>query len=149
MRDVRRPDAFEPLVERLTTPKLTETGVPVFQTIMDLLIFCSALGFAVQRRIPVPSSGKAVPFRIFENNQKDGYIFLVALAEKKQPSALATENDDETVRTFEEYAAGGLDELSAWLAENPADISGVQTLITKIQAKIPISPLTVENPAAL
>ena len=149
MRDIRRPDSLEPFVERLTTPKLTDTGVPVFPTIMDLLIFCAGVGFSVQRKSTVPASGKAVPVRIFENNQKDGYIFLIALAEKKDPSILAVEHEDEAARIFEEYAAGGLEEVGSWLSANPSDISGVQALIAKIQAKMPVAEIAVQNPTAV
>jgi dnd system-associated protein 4 len=149
MRDVRRPDSQEPLVERLTSAKMTEVGTPVFETIMDLLIFAASVGFAVGRRSPVPVSGKAVPVRIFENNNKEGYIFMLALAETKDPSVLAVENDDETVRIFEEYAAGGLEEIASWLAANPTDISGVQALISRIQAQLPERAAPSTNPSPI
>lgn len=133
MRDIRRPETLEPLVERLTNPQLPETGVPVFGTIMDLLIFAAGVGFAIKRRASVPSSGKAVPYRIFENNQKEGYIFLIALAHFQDSGAIACDKDDATAQIFEEYAAGGLEEIAAWLNEYPSDISGVQPLLSKIQ----------------
>lgn len=149
MRDIRRPDFAEPLVERLTTARVSETGAPVFPTIMDLLIFCAGVGLTTRRRVAVPSTGKAVPYRIFENNQKEGYIFLVALADKKDAAALAQENDDEAARTFEEYAAGGLEEVASWLNENAMDASGVQSLMAKIQAQIPSSVPTNSNPSPI
>lgn len=137
MRDIRRPESLEPIVERLTNPRHSEVGVAVFATIMDLLIFCAGVGFATGRRSSVPSSGKAVPYRVFENNQKEGYIYLVSLAEAKSPEVLAASNDDETVRCFEEYAAGGLQEVASWLAENPMDVSGVQSLLSRLQSQLP------------
>jgi dnd system-associated protein 4 len=149
VRDIRRPESAEPLVERLTNPRISETGAPVFPTIMDLLIFAAGVGLTVKRRIAVPSTGKAVPYRIFENNQKDGYIFLVALAEKENAAILAVENDDEIIKIFEEYAAGGLEQTATWLNENPTDISGVQSLIAKIQAQIPVTAPPVQNPNPL
>lgn len=149
MRDVRRPDALEPVVERLTNARMTDTGSPVFETIMDLLIFAAGVGFEKKRRTPVAGSGKAVPVRIFENNNKEGYIFMVALAEKKDPLVLATEHEDETVRIFEEYAAGGLEEIAAWLAENPTDISGVQALVSKTQAHLPAGATEGKNPSPI
>jgi dnd system-associated protein 4 len=149
MRDVRRPDAFEPLVDRLTSAKLTDNGQPVFQTIMDLLIFAASVGLMSRRRVLVPASGKAIPIRIFQNNEKDGYIYLVALAEKKDGSMLSPESDDEIVKTFEEYAAGGLEEIGSWLMENPTDISGVRTLVEKIQAQIPKTPSELASPSPI
>lgn len=149
MRDVRRPDALEPVVERLTSARMTESGSPVFETIMDLLIFAAGIGLMKKRRSPVPSSGKAVPARIFENNNKDGYIFMIALAEKKDPTALAMDHDDETVRIFEEYAAGGLEEIAEWLSENPTDISGVQALVSKMQAQMPPEATEGKNPSPI
>ena len=38
---------------------------------MDLLIFAASVGLAANRRTPVPATGKGIPVRIFENNQKD------------------------------------------------------------------------------
>lgn len=149
MRDIRRPESSEPLVERLTNPRMSGTGAPVFSTIMDLLIFCAGVGLTTNRRCAVPSTGKAVPYHIFERNQKDGYIFLVALAEKKDATTLAAENDDEIIKIFEEYAAGGLEQIASWLNENATDISGVQALITKIQAQVPIVAPSVQNPSPL
>lgn len=149
MRDVRRPDALEPVVERLTSARMTESGTPVFETIMDLLIFAAGVGLTKKRRSAVPGSGKAVPVRIFENNNKEGYIFMVALAEKKDPVALAVEHDDETVRIFEEYAAGGLEEIAEWLGENPTDISGVQALVSKMQAQMPADATEGKNPSPI
>ena len=149
MRDIRRLDTFEPLVERLTNPKLPETGTAVFGTIMDLLIFSAAVGFATKRMTPVPSSGKAVPFRIFENNQKDGYIFLIALAHAQDSTAIASEKDDEAARLFEEYAAGGLEEIASWLNAAPDDLSGVQPLLTKIQDIVKTSATRLPDPSPI
>jgi len=95
---------------------------------------------------PVVIAKLRVPYRIFENNQKDGYIFLVALAKKKDAATLAVENDDEIIKIFEEYAAGGLEQIASWLNENATDISGVQALIAKIQAQVPIDAPVVLNP---
>jgi len=149
VKDIRRPDAFEPLVERLTNPKLPETGVAVFSTIMDLLIFAAGVGFSKKRRVTVPSTGKAVPYRIFENNQKEGYIFLIALADSQDGTAIASDNDDEAARIFEEYAAGGMEEISSWLNEAPTDISGVQPLLSKIQDLIGSTATTLPDPSAI
>lgn len=149
MRDIRRPDSAEPLVERLTNQQRSGTETPVFPTIMDLLIFCAAVGYAKERRKSVPSSGKGVPYRIFENNQREGYIYLLALAAEGDPSILSGERDDEVVRIFEEYAAGGLEEVEAWLSASPTDISGVQVLIARIQAEMDTAPVPPFNPNPL
>lgn len=146
MRDIRRPETAEPLVERLTNQQISGTESPVFLTIMDLLIFCAGVGLSIDRRTPVPSSGKAVPYRIFENNQKEGYIFLVALAHKKDPTILSGEQDEEIAKIFEEYAATGLEEVDRWIAANPTDISGVQALITKMQSRIQVAAAPPFNP---
>lgn len=137
MRDIRRPEAFEPIVDRFTNPAYSDIARPVFPTIMDLLIFSAGVGLALGKRIPVPASGKAVPYRIFENNQKEGYIYLVALAHTRDPKLLASELDDEAAKIFEEFAAAGLEELSTWLNASPMDTSGVQTLISQLQKNLP------------
>jgi dnd system-associated protein 4 len=149
MRDIRRPDNLEPIVERLTSGDFTETGIPVFPTIMDLLIFAAGVGFNHNRRVPVPSTGRAIPIRIFENNQKDGYLHLVALAKKEDPTVLTTDFDDETVKMFEEFAAGGLEIISDWFSNSPSDSSGVETLLAEMQRLMPQVPQSNENPSPL
>ena len=149
MRDIRRLDSTEATVERLTNPKFSETGEAVFKTIMDLLIFAAGVGFSTKRSSQVPSSGKAVPYRVFKNNEKDGYLFLLALAAKGNSECLASDDDDMVAQVFEEYAAGGLEEITDWLNDNPIDSSGVQSLIAKIQSKIEAVPNTVVNPSPI
>jgi len=146
MRDIRRLDSTESIVDRLTDPKFTETGEPVFKTIMELLIFAAGIGFSSKRRTPVSSSGKAVPYRIFKNNEKDGYLYLLALAETKNSECLGPDDNDMVAQIFEEYAAGGLEEITDWLNDNPTDGSGVHSLIAKLQSRIgPVSTTTL-NP---
>jgi dnd system-associated protein 4 len=149
MRDIRRPDATEHIVERLITQKFSDTGVPVFPTIMELLIFAAGIGMTVGRRVEVPASGKGIPIRIFENNQKDGFVYLVALADAKKPNALAPENDDEIARAFEEFAAAGLEEIGVWLSDNPTDISAVGTLTSKIQTHLAATTPPIADPSPL
>lgn len=149
MRDIRRPDILEPLVERLTSPKYSETSTPIFATIMDLLIFAAGVGLKCGRRAQVPSSGKGIPMRIFENNQKDGFLYLLALAVVQDSSALETTNDDEIVRIFEEFAAGGLEQIAEWLAKDPQDFSGVETLLAEIQRIVPLESPQVDDPSPI
>jgi dnd system-associated protein 4 len=149
MRDIRRPDSLEPLVERLTGAKLTDSGAPVFSTIMDLLIFAAGVGFHARRKTPVPSAARGIPYRIFENNQKEGHLYLLALAEAKDSASLVSDNDDEIARIFEEYAAGGLEIISSWLNESPSDMSGVQTLLSKIQTELGASFAPAPDPSPI
>jgi dnd system-associated protein 4 len=149
MREIRRPDATEHVVDRLTDPHTTGTGMPVFPTIIELLIFCAGVGLSLNRPVAVPSSGKGLPLRLFENQHNDGYLYLVALAVKKDPAILSGEHDDEVAKIFEEYAAGGLEEVATWLAANPTDISGVQALITQIQSQIAVAAPPPLNPNPL
>lgn len=139
MRDIRRPDSSEPIVDRLTNPEASDVRRAIFPTIMDLLIFAAAVGVKYGKSCPVSSSGKAVPFRVFSNNQKDGFIYLIALAHAKDPSILSEARSDEAAKIFEEFAAGGLLEIEIWLNENPLDSSGVSSLLKRIQNEFPQS----------
>jgi dnd system-associated protein 4 len=132
MRDIRRPDDTEPLVELLTTARRGEDGEPVFQTIMDLLIFAAGVGFGINERSAVPSGAKVIPYAIFERNQKDGFIHLIAMAAAKSPTTLADKEMENAVQIFEEYASAGLKEMQRWLNANPTDTFGVSTLMTRI-----------------
>jgi len=144
MRDIRRPDSAEPLIERLTTSGSSDEPA-IFSTIMDLLIFAAGIGFSLKRRSPVPTGGKGVPIRIFENNQKDGLIYMLALAATEDPKSLLPEHDEKTAMIFEEYAAAGLEEIQMWLNANATDIDGVQTLMTKLQAQVVARPIVVPD----
>jgi dnd system-associated protein 4 len=149
MRDIKRPDEFESVVERLTDSRNSEVGVAFFATIMDLLIFAAAIGLACKTRQTVAPGGKIVPFRIFENNQKDGFVYLLALAESQNADALAPANDENTATVFEEYAAGGLKLISSWLLDSPMDISGVQPILSKVQAALKPVSGAANNPDPL
>jgi dnd system-associated protein 4 len=140
MRDIRRPDDTEPVVELLVTPRRGEDGEPLFQTIMELLIFSAGVGFSLKERSPVPASSKVIPYIVFERNQKDGYIHLLALADAKTPESLASKESDHAVQTFEEYAAGGLRIMQRWLNENPTDTFGIDTLMSKISQELSRNP---------
>ena len=145
MRDIRRPDKAEPLVELLTSARRGEDGQATFDTIMDLLIFAAGIGFSFEAREAVPSASKGIPYLIFERNQKDGYIYVLALAATDNPEVLTAEKADFAVEIFEEYAAGGLDLIQRWLNENPTDVTGVQTLMSHLVGKLKSAESLVET----
>lgn len=149
MRDIRRPDIAESIVKRLTTIQEGGPSEAVFPTIMDLLIFCAGVGLTHSRTQDVPPGGGVVPYRIFENNQKEGYIYLIALASKKDPQILSGDRDEEIADLFERYAAGGLELVTSWINTNPSDISGVQILIEKIQSQLGTAASAASTPSAI
>lgn len=149
MRDIRRPDEREAIVERLTNGDFSETGAPIFATIMELLIFAAAVGLREERRVAVPAGSRGIPVRIFENNQNEGFLFLIGLAVVGDAEILSDEREDEIARIFEEYAAGGLEVIEDWISQNPHDPSGLETLLARLQDAVPAQEQPTENPSPL
>ncbi len=133
MTDIRRSEDYDAVARRLVETKHPETGQPIFRTFMDLLVFSAMVGLSTGTRLKAGSTSLTVPESVFANRNMDGAIFLVALANTKDPNSLREKNDLSSFSVFEEFANGGLKVISDWLADNPSDISGDRTLLIKIR----------------
>jgi len=128
---VKRERAHDALIQRLTLDNKS-----LFTYLKDLMVFGAMVGHSLCRRKPVSGDTVEIILDTYASDQKDGFIYLLALVEKKDGAVLKDENLKETVRVFEEYCNAGLYEITDWLDKNPGDPIGIDTLLFKILNEI-------------
>jgi len=128
---VKRERHHEALISRLTL-----NNKSIFVYLKDLMVFAAMVGHDLNIRRPLKGETIEIILDTYASDQKDGFIYLLALIEKKDGLVLKDENLRETVQIFEEYCNAGLYEITNWLDENPGDPIGIDTLLTKILAKL-------------
>lgn len=133
MPSIFRDAKYNELADRLALNALSSTGQRLFDTFMDLMIFAAAIGFSSGKRIPLETKGLEIREVTFENNQKDGLIYLLALINTKDGNILRDENSAECWKIFEEYANGGMQILDNYLNSKATDIDGVDSLINLLK----------------
>ena len=127
---VKRDRAHEPLVEKLCTDK--DGNKPVFVYLKDLMVFASMVGYSKGKRSPLSGDGVSIILETYATDQKDAFIYLLALMTEKNGACLKDENLPASIKIFEEYCNAGLEEIQLWLDENPGDHAGIDTLADKI-----------------
>lgn len=125
---VKRERAHEALVSRFTA---IDGGIPVFQYIKDLMVFAATVGHSIGQKKPVEGDTVSITLDTYSSDQKDGFVYILALLEAKDANVLRPENLNEAVCVFEEYCNAGLYEIQRWLDENPSDPDGIETLLDK------------------
>ena len=108
--NVNRSRVHEDMVQRLSMQKLPDADRPLFPTIRELLCFAALLGFSEGRRIPLDKTQgtEDVSYQQFERGDAEDLIWLIALAETKDPDVLKDGEEGRCAGIFEEYANGGL-----------------------------------------
>jgi dnd system-associated protein 4 len=127
---VKRDRKNEPLIDKLCTDK--DGNKPVFTFIKDLMVFASMVGYSRDRRKPLGSDSVSIILETYANDQKDAFIYLLALMTEKNGVCLKDENLTNSIKIFEEYCNAGLEEIQLWLDESPGDHAGIDTLASKI-----------------
>lgn len=107
---VRRPKDFDEFLNLLK-----DKDVGVFDTLKAALVFSAAVGHKEGRRLPFASSGEPIAFSLFSEHQDQPFVYALALTEFDDVSYLREENFLETIKVFEEYAAGGLQYMNGLL----------------------------------
>jgi len=131
---VKRDRRYEPLVEKLCSDK--DGNKAVFNYIKDLMVFASMIGYSKGRRKELGTDNISIILETYASDQKDTYIYLLALITEKNGAVLKDENLPASIRIFEEYCNAGLEEIVLWLDENPSDHEGVDTIIDKIYDQV-------------
>lgn len=112
---IRRPSEHAELLERLTEAP----GNP-FASYYEVLIFCAGLGNARGARVPFEATDESIRWELFAGvDGADEFVLMLAAAEVDGRDVLAQEAESERFRIFEEYANGGLLELSKALEADP------------------------------
>ncbi|MDE2665975.1 MAG: DNA phosphorothioation-associated protein 4 [Acidobacteriota bacterium] len=111
--NINRSKIHEEMVQRLAVHKIPPAGHSLFPTIRELLCFSALLGYSQGIRIPLDSgAGKEdVSYQQFERGDAEDLIYLIALAETKDPEILKDGQESRCAEIFEEYANGGLQVL--------------------------------------
>jgi hypothetical protein len=132
------PAEFSDVMRQLTGTD--EDGKPTGRPAMyayntGALTMAAAIGVVNQRTRDVGSERKGIETGIFANHGLEAYIFLVPMLGEREPSVdqLRPENEEAALRSFERYAAGGLEILRSELMEHPTQTADyvVEQLITR------------------
>jgi dnd system-associated protein 4 len=108
--NINRSRIYEKLVQQLAVEKLPNARRSVFPTIRELLCFTALLGYSEGRRVPLDNKAgvEDISYQQFERGDAEDLIFLLALAETKDPEVLKDGEEGRCAQIFEEYANGGL-----------------------------------------
>lgn len=108
--NINRSRVHEEMVQRLAMQKLPNSDRTLFPTIRELLCFAALLGYSEKRRIPLDKEQgvEDISYQQFERGDAEDLIYLIALAETKNPEILKDGEEGRCAEIFEEYANGGL-----------------------------------------
>jgi dnd system-associated protein 4 len=108
--NINRSKQYEDIVQLLATQKLPGSDRSLFPTIRELLCFAALLGYSEKRRVPLDRSKgvEDVSYQQFERGDAEDLIYLLALADTRDPEILKDGEEGRCAEIFEEYANGGL-----------------------------------------
>lgn len=109
--NINRSRVHEDMVQRLAMQKLPGADRTLFPTIRELLCFAALLGYSEKRRVPLEKEAgtEDVSYQQFERGDAEDLIYLIALAETKDPEILKDGEENRCAEIFEQYANGGLE----------------------------------------
>lgn len=109
--NIHRSAIHEEWVQNLAMRKLSGAERTLFPTIRELLCFAALLGYSEGRRLPLDRSQgvEDVSYQQFERGEAEDLIYLIALADTKDPEVLKDGEEDRCATIFEEYINGGLE----------------------------------------
>lgn len=158
MADVRIDKTVASIPEQLTDSAegSPANGIKLFGTLAEVLVFAALLGKSHGRKKAVQDPrANPVRFGIFENNNLDSYVYLLAISESGGFDLLKDENIDEAIENFESYAFGGLEIVSEWIEASGKGLyesileqmSLVATKISSEQKEIGKKPIIIRKKA--
>ena len=131
---VRRPKLYEELLILLR-----DKEVGVFSTFKSALVFAAAVGYKHKRKLEFTEVGEPIALTLFNENFDQPFIYSLALSEYQDVSYLQEDRFTDTIRLFEEYAAGGLAYLSEVL-----DLSNIKESVEGLVADS-VAPSLVDD----
>lgn len=134
--NVRRDTKFEHLVERLAKNNV-DGHRPLFQYIKDLMVFAALVGYTNNEKKPLDSTKDTIPITLhtYSSDEKDSFIYLLALMEKEDAICLKDDNIQDSVQVFEAYCNAGLDIIDKWFLQYPGKTE-IDTILEGIYAQI-------------
>lgn len=115
-RSVYWPGEFSDVVDFLTGRDRDgrQIGNGLYSLNIGPIVLAAALGLREGRKRDVGTDRKEIATSTFASNGYESFIFLVALlgSGNASPDLLRPENEEQVVREFERFAAGGLELLA-------------------------------------
>ena len=115
---LRLDNQFSDVIRQLFEEKDSVTGVSIFPTLADLMVFAAMVGrdkFDDCSDVKVGASGREISSDVIQNQGKDGVAYLLALDHNNDGNILREENDKEMWDYMENYSSLGLEQIHAWL----------------------------------
>jgi len=129
---------YTDVVNALYDDKDKITGKGVFDSLWQLMIFLAMVGrqkeknFTKMQRLEAKNRVREIKESIFEQTNKDGFVYLLAIDQDQSGEILREGNEDKIWQYLEISAAVGIKEVKSWLTENhqlhPRDV-----ILTKIK----------------
>ncbi len=122
-------------------------GNPLYQFNTGAIAFAASVGLKHRRKRDVGSDRKEITTTTFASHGLEMNIFLIALLGMETPNINIFRSDQEEnlIRDFERYAAGGLEYLRTEFDENP--IQSPDVILEKMmKTKITIDTIVSELP---
>ncbi|HEY9267955.1 MAG TPA: hypothetical protein VIO39_00715 [Methylotenera sp.] len=133
---VKRNRKYEPIVEKLCSRRFSHSNKPIFVYIKDLMVFAAMVGYSHDVTEELEAEPIQIILNTYASDEKDGFIYLIALLQEKNAECLKDGNITDSVKYFERFCNGGLSVIKGWLDENPGDSESVDTLVDKIFEQI-------------
>lgn len=134
---VRRDTKYENLVDKFCSEEST-SGKRIFHYKKDLMVFAALVGYANQEMVPIYQGANTISINLetYSSDQKDAFIYLLALMERKDAKCLKNKNINEAIKIFEGYCNGGLGIIQRWIVENSSEPDVINILLDKIYVQI-------------
>ena len=135
MKRILRASDKEELIEELMSSR-----IGIFREIWRLLLFSAQVGLKEKRREPLKSvdTGKGIDQATFGNSASwPGILYLMSLADAGDSEVLSSSTQDEEQRVllFQEYANGGLSVIKEFFKDRTVDLDGLLSFIETHQAR--------------
>lgn len=129
------PERHRETADWMARRKTSDAGRPIFQTYMDVMVFAATIGYQIGEMDSVERGdrGPEIYSDIFENRDKSGIAYLLAIHETGEGDILRDERQQECWQILEGYAARGLREIENWLVDAATDVDGVNTLLNRMK----------------
>lgn len=127
-------DRYKGLTERLCKQHTKIGGRSVFSTYMQLLVFAAMVGYRDRNReeLEPGSKGPEIDESVFSRGTMDGVAYLMALDHHKDGDILRDTRDAECWKIIESYANHGFSIIEQWLLDQPGDVDGVETILSRM-----------------
>lgn len=141
------PERHKETADWMARRKTADAGRAIFQTYMDVMVFAAMIGYQLGEKdvVETKDRGPEVYSDIFENKDKSGVAYLLAIHDKQEGDILRDERQQECWQILEGYAARGLREIENWLVDAATDVDGVNTLLNRMKEWARSGPKTEER----